>query len=296
MNTDQYYRTLTVSGRTDTGECRSFNEDGFVITSIPSSREPAEENDRQEDEFILLVVADGSGGSEAGNLASGLIHKFLLEELQAKAQGDNSIEALRIAVERSNAHLYEQTLSNQSFNYFAAITAVLIEGELATVAQIGDTRAYLCRGEQLVQITMDQTLVEQLLRNNLLTSEQVEDLNTYSQVLLQSLGAAPEIKVAFTQVHLKQNDRVLLCSDGLWRKVSDNEIRETLNNNFRVDEACEDLIESAYEKGGQDNITIIVAEATGEDLPEVIESENPNQMFTILSVLEDIPGIPKTIE
>jgi serine/threonine protein phosphatase PrpC len=289
MIVNQYYRAFTVSGRTDIGKIRCSNEDEFVIISIPFDYEQTVEKDKPEDESILLVVADGVGNPETEDFASALIRDYLLEELKADWRGDNSIEALRIAVERSNARIYAQTLANHIY-YGATITAVLIEREVASIAQVGDTRAYLMRGEQLVQVTIDQTMVNQLLQKGLLTKEQEKDF-TYSNVVLQALGCVPRITVALTQVRLMQNDRLLLCSDGLWRKVSDDEIKEILSSNCSMAEACEKLIQSALKKGGEDNITVVIAEAMGEALPQRAESESPNQMFTILTSLEDMQGL-----
>jgi serine/threonine protein phosphatase PrpC len=288
MITNQSYGTVNVSCRTNIGKYRHANEDGYVITSIPFYEEQIAENDIAE-ERLLLVVADGNG-SEAGKLACRFLHEYLLQELKADWRGDNSIEALRVAAERSNVGLYAQILANPDIYYGATITAVLIEGEVASIAQVGDTRAYLMRGEQLVQVTIDQTLIDQLWRKGVLTTEQKEQ-HVYSNVVLQALGVESKIIIALTQVRLMQNDRLLLCSDGLWRKVSDDEIKEILNSNSNVAEACEKLIESALKKGGEDNITIILAEATGEDLPQRVESEPPNQLFTILTSLEDMDGL-----
>jgi serine/threonine protein phosphatase PrpC len=289
MITNQSYGTVNVSCRTNIGKYRHANEDGYVITSIPFYEGQVAEDDVPE-EGILLVVADGGGGSEAGRLACTLIHDYLLQELKAEWRGENSIEALRIAIERSNSHLHKGALENQSRNYFASITAVFIEGEVATIAQVGDTRAYLLRNKQFLQVTIDQTLVEQLLRHGISTKEQEKD-PAYSNVVLQVLGSMPDIQIAFTEIHLKQLDRLLLCSDGLWWRVSDNEIKETLSSNFKIDEACQKLIDSALKKGGEDDITSIVVEASGKDLPERVELESPNQMFTILTRLEDLPGL-----
>jgi serine/threonine protein phosphatase PrpC len=289
MIMDQHYRTFIVSGRTDIGKCRSINEDGFVITSIPSDEAEVAENDIAE-ERVLLVVADGSGGSEAGSLACELIQDYLLQELKAEWRGENSIEALRIAIERSNSHLYKRNQENHNHNYFAAITAVLIEGEMASIAQVGDTRAYLMRDEQLVQVTIDQTMVYQLLQKGILTKEQEKSFS-YSTVVLQVLGCVPEITVALTQVRLRQNDQLLLCSDGLWRKVSQDEIKEILSSDCSVAEACEKMIKSALKKGTEDNVTVVIAEAPGKALPQSVESESPDQMFTILTELEDMQGM-----
>jgi PPM family protein phosphatase len=294
MIIDQYYREFIVSGRTDIGKCRNLNEDGFLIATIPSGQEQSTKNDSPEDESILIIVADGVGHPDAGSFASRLIRDYLLEELKINPRSNQSVEVLRSAVEKSNTHLYEKNRAEQSY-ISSTITAVLIERQVATVAQIGDTRAYLVRDKQLVQVTIDQTLIDVLWRKGLLTEEEKKK-HTYSNVVLQALGVTSEIKIGLTQFQLAQNDRVLLCSDGLWRKVSDNEISGILNSNFRVDEACEELIENALDKGGDDNITVVIAEATGEDLPEQAESELPNQMFTILSRLEDPQGLEEYLK
>jgi protein phosphatase len=285
------------SGKTDVGNLRAMNEDGFLISSLAANKEPEVEVTERyelEDKLVLLVVADGCGGEEAGTLAPELIYECLLEEISADVHRIGLSDALRVAVERANTKLFNHIRSNQVKSIGATVTVALIDEEFVNIAQVGDTRAYLLRGEQFVQVTSDQTLIRQLVRHGQITEEEAK-IHTYTNVLVQALGAMPDVQVGLTQLRLKQDDRLLLCSDGLWRELSDQEIEEVVSES-PVEIACEQLIGRACQKGGKDNLTVIVAEAAGESLPEVTESEIPTQMFTVLKELEFNPGISNPVD
>jgi hypothetical protein len=140
------------------------------------------------------------------------------------------------------------------------------------LGQVGDSRGYLLRGERLVQITRDQSLVNQLIEAGQLTEEEAENFE-HSNIILQALGTADAVQVDLTYTELRRGDGLLLCSDGLSGLVRDDEMREILLHNTDPAEACRLLVDEANEAGGHDNITAIVAVFDGDALRVASEED-----------------------
>jgi protein phosphatase len=135
------------------------------------------------------------------------------------------------------------------------------------VAQVGDSRAYILRGGRLVQVSRDQSLVNQLIEAGQLTEEEAETFE-HNNIILQALGTAETVQVDLTFVDLRQGDVLLLCSDGLSGMIRSDEIREVLSTIPEPLDACRELTERANRAGGHDNITVIVARFEGPSLPD----------------------------
>jgi protein phosphatase len=144
----------------------------------------------------------------------------------------------------------------------ATFTAVGLFGTTAYFGQVGDSRAHLIRGEQINQITRDQSLVGQLLEAGHITEEEAEH-HTYKNVILQALGASPNVNVVIDRLALRDEDTILLCSDGLSNKVRTDEMKATIDRADSLKEACETLINLANHRGGEDNITVLIARVSG---------------------------------
>jgi protein phosphatase len=147
----------------------------------------------------------------------------------------------------------------------ATFTAAGLHGTTAYFAQVGDSRAYVVRGGQAQQITRDQSLVGQLVEAGHITQEEAER-HSYKNVILQALGAAPSINVVVDSVPLQDMDILVLCSDGLSNKVRAEEITDEVDRAKSLKEACDSLIGLANERGGEDNITVVVAQLSGGKL------------------------------
>jgi hypothetical protein len=154
-----------------------------------------------------------------------------------------------------------------------ATIAALVDGRLF-VAQVGDSRCYVLRRGNLVQITRDQSLVNQLIEAGQLTEEEAETFE-HNNIILQALGTAETVQVDLTYADLRRGDRLILCSDGLSGMIRGDEIREVLLQLEDPEQACKVLIERANEAGGHDNITAIVALVTGDGLPEPSDQDEP---------------------
>jgi serine/threonine protein phosphatase PrpC len=148
----------------------------------------------------------------------------------------------------------------------ATITAVLIYGDSAYVAEVGDSRAYVLRGHRIVQVTHDQSYVQFLMDAGTITREQAETFPE-KNIILQAIGLKPSVVVAMTRFTLRRKDRILLTSDGLSGKVGDAEMQSIIAGAATLDAACSALIDMANSRGGDDNITVVLAEMDGEGLP-----------------------------
>jgi serine/threonine protein phosphatase PrpC len=172
----------------------------------------------------------------------------------------------------------------------ATLTAALIHGRRAYVAEVGDSRAYVLRGSRLCQVTHDQSYAQVLFDAGTLTREQAEAFQ-YKNVILQAIGTRQDVVVALNRFTLRRGDRLLLCSDGLTGEVEDEEIRRVLLATPNLAAACRALVELANARGGEDNITVVLAEMSGEGLPELTGEERISletvQEFTAPVLLPD---------
>jgi PPM family protein phosphatase len=266
---------LSVFGRSDVGRVRKSNEDAFVIADLKEAvpiHAMAQPIALEVGNLgILLAVSDGMGGERAGEVASALTLQSLRCELPA-AQGGTAEAALTASVEKANRRVWDAAAESNRKGMGATLTAVLIHGRRAYVAEVGDSRAYVLRGSRFCQVTHDQSYAQILFDAGTLTREEVETFR-YKNVIMQAMGTRADVVVALNRFTLRRGDRLLLCSDGLTGKVQDEEIRGVLLSTPGLDAACTTLVELANARGGEDNITVVVAEMSGEGLPELTGEE-----------------------
>lgn len=186
---------------------------------------------------------------------------------------------LREAVYAVNLEIFRAACADMTkAGMGTTLTGLLLQPQRVVVAQVGDSRAYLWRQGRLVQITHDQSLVNQLLDSGQITPDQAK-LFEHSNVILQALGVQEDVEVLVSTEQLRRKDRILLCSDGLVGVVSDEEIAEVMGLSESLDDTVRTLIDLARSAGGPDNITVIVAEVDGEGLaapaPEDVAAYRP---------------------
>ena len=148
---------------------------------------------------------------------------------------------------------------SRNSNLGSTITAALLIGDTATIANVGDSRTYRMRNNQLTQITRDHSLVARLVETNIISPEEVRSHPQRNQIY-RNLGHKPEVAVDTFTVPLQRGDRLILCSDGLWEMVLDQDIVRIINTSRTPQEACDQLILAANAAGGDDNISVIVIE------------------------------------
>jgi PPM family protein phosphatase len=266
---------ITVFGRSDVGAVRRNNEDAFVVADLmvssPIHTMPQPIALQVGIRGILLAVSDGMGGAQAGEIASALTLHCLRTEMPA-GEGGTAEAALTASVEKANQRVWGAAAGSDRKGMGATLTAVLIHGNRAYVAEVGDSRAYVLRGSRFVQLTRDQSYAQLLLDAGTLTREQAETFQ-YKNVIMQAMGTKPNVVVALNRFTLRRGDRILLCSDGLSIKVKDDEMRNALLATASLDAACAQLIELANCRGGEDNITIVLAQLDGEGLAALTGEE-----------------------
>ena len=207
----------------------------------------------------LLVVADGMGGSNAGEIASRMAVDAVVREFTAAAP-DDPATALARSVEVANSEIFEFSRTHADLNGMGTTCTVLaLRGDQVLVGHVGDSRAYLVRGHEARQITTDHSLVAQLVARQQLTPEEARH-DPRRNVVTRSVGVAPDVEVDVVAVGepLRDGDTLVVCSDGLHGQMSDSEIA-SLAMGDSLDEACRDLIALANERGGPDNITVVLA-------------------------------------
>jgi protein phosphatase len=230
---------------------------------------PAEEDaDLADLVAYLMVVADGLGGHAAGERASAMVvreaRKYILLAAKWFFSLDDRNEAVRQrllteGLKRLDQQIISQAQADPALAGMAStLTAALSIGPELFLVQVGDSRAYLFRAGQLTQLTRDQTLAQKLVDAGLLRPEAVRTARV-RHVLTSALGGSPGVEAETHKLHLAGGDRLLLCTDGLTELVSDEQIAELLGSNPRPGEACLALVNAALDRGGRDNITVVLA-------------------------------------
>ena len=239
---------------TDVGRRRTGNEDCYQLwTAEPGGVAHAAEK--------LLVVCDGMGGSNAGEVASHMAAGTIVREFSAAAPND-AAAALTHAVEVANTEIWDLSRTRTDLNGMGTTcTVVAVKGGDVLVAHVGDSRAYLVRDHRATQLTTDHSLVAQLVARNQLSVEEARH-DPRRNVVTRSVGVGPDVEVDIVKLGepLQGGDTIVICSDGLHGQVSDDEIAGTAMGES-LESACRELIELANERGGPDNITVAMFRA-----------------------------------
>lgn len=264
--------TVYVYARTDVGMKRQGNEDSFLIADLSSGRlglGPEVTAHQLGQQGSLMIVSDGLGGAAAGEVASAMAVQTVCTELMKTTKSVLSPdERLKRATEQANEQIWSCAQSDNSLRGMGAtLTAAFIYGNSVYIAQVGDSRAYIVRGGRVKQVTEDQSWANAVKKAGL----DVGDVP--NNVILQALGTQPKVHVEVTSVDLLNGDVLLLCSDGLSNKIKDLEMREIANSSQDLAENCRQFIELANKRGGEDNITVVLARFVGKSLLSGMESD-----------------------
>lgn len=229
------------AGVTDTGRRRRRNEDRLVI------RPP------------LFAVADGMGGARAGEIAARLA-AGALEEAGTDVEGEVGVTAL---IEEANRRIWQRALADPATaGMGTTVTAALVDARKGAVAigHVGDSRAYLFRGETFAQLSTDHSLVAELVQSGVLTPEEAER-HPQRSAITRALGTDPAVDVEVQTIEAQVDDLFVLCSDGLSVMLGDEEIAATIEGAGRDPQAAgEALVAAANARGGEDNITVVLFE------------------------------------
>lgn len=234
---------MKVVSRTHQGNVRDANEDSLLL---------------QDGRFGLFGVADGMGGHNAGDVASRMAVLLLGRVLEGAVPDE---EMLRAGMEEVNQMIFEEQEKNDALSGMGTTMTVIWEDEARVIlGHVGDSRAYRMRNGKIELISQDHSMVAELLRAGLITPEQARH-HHYRNVITRALGSAPEITVDTRELDKRRGDKYLICSDGLYEYVSQEEMQDILLRT-PLEEAADRFIDLALEGGGRDNVSLVLAEVT----------------------------------
>src|SRR5215213_7538904 len=231
-------------------ERRPLNEDAFL----------------HDPERSIFAVADGVGGAEAGEVASQTAIEVLDEAFRHQTEGADIEDLMELAIQRANASIHQMAQEHARFAMMATtIVALHIKGDIATIGHVGDSRLYrLTPDGQLHRETEDHSIVEEEVRAGRMTPEQAAN-HPSKNVISRALGAEQGVEVDMKTMEVEDGTEFLLCSDGITRHISDNELRQLMVVSNNLDDLCNELKRRCYERGAEDNLTVI-AVRVGEHL------------------------------
>lgn len=236
---------------TDIGKRRKVNQDYVYTSERPVGNLPN-----------VFIVADGMGGHKAGDYASKCTVETMVQEIRDSLEV-NPEKILKRAIEVANERIIKLAAQNEDLSGMGTtVVAATCMGRFLRVANVGDSRLYVI-GEKITQITRDHSLVEEMVRMGGLDRE---DARTHrdKNIITRAIGAADTVDIDFFNVEHKQDEVVLMCSDGLTNMLEDEEIRMILNGQRDIVEKAEELVKAANNNGGKDNISVVLIEPFAE--------------------------------
>lgn len=263
-------------GLTDVGKVRKENQDQFLVAALHKVIEVAHTSlpDQYQHRFgsraraLMLLVADGVGGSAGGERASSVtldaIVKYVANSMRCFYKLDDQASAdllheLALSVQQSHAAVRSEAAADPTVASMATtLTMAHILWPRAYIVQIGDSRCYLLRAGELTQVTQDQTVAQFLVDEGALSPEEAER-SPLGHVLAQAIGGEDEVQPAISKVDLAPGDAMLLCTDGLTRHVERDDMARLAVGPESSERACRVLVDAALDGGGKDNITVVLA-------------------------------------
>ncbi len=275
---------VQLHAKSDVGRVRRGNEDNFLVLELSKQQTwtgtdgAANHGDLASfelgDKGLVLVVSDGMGGALAGDVAS----RMAVDSVRDMILGGDSeqgcdpdtplVDCLRNATVYANLAIHHKSQEDsRCAGMGATFTGAAIHRDLLDLVQVGDSRGYIIRRDQIRLATKDQSLVQQLVDVGQISEAEAET-HMFRNVILQALGAQGEVTPVTGRIRLRKGDTLLLCSDGLSGKLRSEDIQNIVNSNEDLAKACDELIAEANNRGGEDNITVILARFDGEELEE----------------------------
>lgn len=228
---------LKVSAKTDRGKKREQNEDTVY----------ASDN--------LMIVADGMGGHNAGEVASRMATEIISERLSSCEE--NVRDAICHAILAANMRIFAEATGDKEGMGTTVDVCLFVDGKLC-IGHVGDSRVYLIRGGEITQLTEDHSYVEMLLARGEITPEEAENY-PMKHMITRAVGVSESVQTDFYEYELEAGDMVLSCSDGLSNMLSDEEILAIASEMHTPEAACLRLINAANDRGGEDNISVAIA-------------------------------------
>lgn len=238
---------MEIGGYSHIGKVREINEDAYYISN---------------DQINLFIVADGMGGHNAGEVASHeaikAIKGFAAENLNDYVDKDEEsiCNFLTEAIKEANHKVFLKSQEDETCQGMGTTLTVVLILSKAYVGHVGDSRAYLIKNNDIEQITKDHSLVAELVRNGSISKSEAK-CHPQRNIITRALGTEQAIATDIFTFDFNHEDIIILCTDGLSNVIEEDEIKDCFIGCDKVQEACEELVSLANERGGQDNITIV---------------------------------------
>lgn len=238
---------MKIVAKTDKGMVRSTNQDAYAVGELPG-------------EVVWAVVCDGMGGAAGGNIASALAVKVISEKITSsynENMRDASIKnLLDSAIAASNIEVYDMAYSRADLEGMGTtVVAAIVRNNVAHIAHVGDSRAYLVDGENVKQLTVDHSFVQSLIDKGEITPEEAEN-HPNKNVITRAIGVDKHVEAEYDSADMKESETLILCSDGLSNYVSNEEISADIKDG-QYYAFAERLVTRANNNGGGDNITVV---------------------------------------
>lgn len=231
----------------DIGLVRAINQDSYYIP--------------EDSALPFFIVADGMGGHNAGEIASVMaidkIREWMVENSEELTTLRKARKSVMKSIEFANRHIYNHAKTIEGCNGMGTtLTMAYVFDEKIVVGHVGDSRAYMISSNEMVQITQDHSLVQQLLMDGKISKNEA-DSHPQKNVITRAVGTSSDIEVDVLFMDVKKDDTLILCSDGLTNMVSEDELKDLFINENDMQIACEKAIDRAKLNGGSDNITVL---------------------------------------
>lgn len=238
---------------TDIGRRRKLNQDFIYISETPVGNLPN-----------VFIVADGMGGHNAGDFASRYTVETIVEEITASFE-KNPVIIFGKAIEKANANTRRKASEDRALmGMGTTLVMATCIGNYLEVANVGDSRLYLVN-DDIEQITVDHSLVEEMIRMGGIDREAARN-HPDKNIITRAIGARDTVEADFFNLELRDDDTILLCSDGLTNMVKDEDIQQILKGGGSLKERAEALVQAANNNGGKDNISVIIIESSADEV------------------------------
>lgn len=245
---------MKVAYQTDIGHQRKENQDRVAKFTAP-------------DGTLLVVVADGIGGNRSGDVAAQITVDHLGRQFQA-ASPNSSLEAIRWfarEVQLINDEILQKSTENPKYQGMGTtLVAAIIFDQAMVVANIGDSRGYVLHDNLLTQVTIDHSLVNELVKHGDITEEEARNY-PQNNIITRAIGVSADARIEVNRFDLGAGDQILLCSDGLSKMITREQMMGVLESDLSLTEKCSQLIKMANEAGGPDNITVLIGLAEDQE-------------------------------
>lgn len=245
---------MKVAYQTDIGHQRKENQDRVAKFTAP-------------DGTLLVVVTDGIGSSRSGDVAAQITVDHLGRQFQA-ASPNSSLEAIRWfarEVQLINDEILQKSTENPKYQGMGTtLVAAIIFDQAMVVANIGDSRGYVLHDNLLTQVTIDHSLVNELVKHGDITEEEARNY-PQNNIITRAIGVSSDARIEVNRFDLGAGDQILLCSDGLSKMITREQMMGVLESDLSLTEKCSQLIKMANEAGGPDNITVLIGLAEDQE-------------------------------